>query len=137
MGARPLLLAWNVVVEGIDFEGAKEIAATIRESGGGFQGLRALALPLPSRGAIQISMNLEDMGAVSPFAVFQRIEEDVMTAGGMVVETEVIGMIPDELVLPAAASRLRLAGDDTMDRLLSRRIARHLATTGGSGGAGP
>jgi hypothetical protein len=39
---------------------------------------------------------------------------------------EVIGMVPDELVLSAADERLRTAGLTTR-KLLSRRLAEHLA----------
>lgn len=126
VGARPVLLAWNVVVDGVTLDEARGIATTIRERGGGFPGLRALAFELQSQGAIQISMNLEDVRAVSPFDVFRRIEAEVERAGGSVVETEVIGMIPDELVFDAAAERLRLT-DATAERLLSRRLVEYLA----------
>jgi glutamate formiminotransferase len=125
VGARPLLLAWNVFVTGITPEEARGVAESIRETGGGFPGLRALALELPSRAALQISMNLEDLEAVSPFAVFQRIEEELAVLGGRVVETEVIGMLPDRLIFPAAADRLRLA-ESAEGRLLSHRLVEYM-----------
>ncbi len=126
VGARPLLLAWNVFVEGVGEGVAREIARSLREVGGGFPGVRALALPLESSGRLQISMNLERVEGRDPWAVFRALEDRVEEAGGRVVETEVIGMIPDALVLPAAADRLRLYGA-TPSRLLSRRIAEHRA----------
>jgi glutamate formiminotransferase len=136
VGARPLLLAWNVLVAGLTLEEARELASSIRERGGGFKGLRALALELPSRDALQISMNLEDIQAVSPFEVFRRIEEKVAALGGYVVETEVIGMVPDGLVFPAAADRLRLDAG-ARERLLSGRLVEYLAArrAGGERGA--
>lgn len=126
VGARAVLLAWNVVLEGVDLEQGRALAAELRERGGGFATLRALAFHLESSGRIQLSMNLEDVERTSPFAVFRRIEERTSEWGGRVVETEVIGMIPDPLVLPAAADRLRLSGCPP-SRLLSRRLARHVA----------
>jgi glutamate formiminotransferase len=126
VGARPLLLAWNVFVTGIELAAAKGIAAALRESAGGFRGLRALAFELPRRHALQISMNLEKVTETDPLPVFRRIEEEVAAAGGCVVETEVIGMIPDELLFPAAAERLRLP-DAARERQLSRRMAEYLA----------
>ena len=44
VGARDVLLAWNVVVTGIDEEQAKLIASKLRERDGGFFGVRALGL---------------------------------------------------------------------------------------------
>lgn len=135
VGARPLLLAWNVFVTGIELPEARRIAATLRESGGGFAGLRALAFELPRRHALQISMNLEDVQRAEPLAVFRRIEEVIAAAGGCVVETEVIGMIPDELIFPAAAERLRLpAGSE--GRQLSRRLLDYLAAHEHKGDSG-
>ncbi|HEX7050936.1 MAG TPA: glutamate formimidoyltransferase [Longimicrobiales bacterium] len=126
VGARPVLLAWNVCLTGITLPQASSIAAAIRERDGGFPGLRALAFALPSRGLLQVSMNLEDPQRVTPLAVFERIEALAATYGGHVVETEVIGMVPDELVFPAAAQRLSLS-EAAGARLLSRRLLEHVA----------
>ena len=101
----------------------------LRESGGGFRHLRVLALELPESGRLQFSMNLEDPEATSPYDVFNAIEERVEAGGGQVIETEVIGMIPDPLVLPAAGDRFKLLhpGDS---RLLSRRVSEYVSTRG-------
>ncbi|HUF13139.1 MAG TPA: glutamate formimidoyltransferase [Longimicrobiales bacterium] len=125
IGARALLLAWNVYLYGLELAHAKAIAAAIREAGGGFRGLRALAFRLPRRDAVQISMNIEDLSAVRPVEVYRRIEELAREHGGRAGETEVIGMMPDELVLSGAADRMQLIEADS-GRLLSRRLARHL-----------
>ncbi|MDH5590974.1 MAG: glutamate formimidoyltransferase [Gemmatimonadota bacterium] len=124
VGAREVLLAWNVFVEGITVEEARSVAAAIRERGGGFAGLRALGLHLPRQGRTQISMNLEDPSRTPPMDVFRAIEAKVGALGGRVVETEVIGMIPDALVLPAAEDRLKVC-DLGSSRLLSHGLAAH------------
>ena len=126
VGARPLLLAWNVYLHDVTVEDAAGIAASIRESGGGFRGLRALAFRLPGRDAVQVSMNLEDVRATAPVDVYARIDVLARACGGRAGETEIIGMMPDELVLSAAADRMKLLEPDDR-RLLSRRLARHLA----------
>lgn len=125
VGARPVLLAWNVFVEGIEVDDARAIAASIRERGGGFPGLRALGLQLGGGGRIQISMNLEDPEAVVPLTVYERIEAEVHQRGGRIVETEVIGMIPDTLVQPISAGRLQLP-DPGEARVLSHRLSEYL-----------
>ena len=123
--ARGPLLAWNVYVSEMAREQVNEVASRLRESGGGFKGLRALGLLLPSRGKVQISMNLEDLEATSPFRVFEAIEAHVHNGGGRIEGTEVIGMIPDTLVFSAGADRLRLLDSDP-SRLLAPRVNRHL-----------
>jgi glutamate formiminotransferase len=121
VGARNLLLAWNVFVTGVSIDVARDVAVQIREAHGGFLGLRALALRLPLSDRLQISMNLEDVRLTPPMDVFRRIEELVHAHGGTIVETEIIGMLPDELVWGAAADRLKLA-PATARRLLSRNV---------------
>ena len=125
VGARRVLLAWNVYVSGIDVPAAKQIAARIRERQGGFLGVRALALRLPQQDRLQISMNIEDVQLTPPMDVFRRIEQLVHARGGAIEETEIIGMLPDELVWSAAAERLKLA-PDTARRLLSRSVLEAL-----------
>lgn len=126
IGARNVLLAWNVYVDGITMEQARAVAAQLRESGGGLPGLRALALYLPSRNATQISMNLEDLTATTPADAFAHLERLVVDRGGRVVDTEVIGLLPDAMVLSAAERYYSLQAGTT-DRLLSRRLVQHLA----------
>lgn len=126
VGARRVLLAWNVYLEGVELDQVRALAAEVRERGGGFATLRALAFQLQSNDRIQLSMNLEDPDRTSPFDVFRHVEERVESWGGRVAGTEVIGMVPDALVLPAAADRLSLL-DFPPSRLLSARLARHVA----------
>jgi glutamate formiminotransferase len=129
VGARRVMLAWNVFVEGASLDALQSIAGVLRESGGGFEHLRAMALALPEAKRLQISMNLEDPEATSPYDVFDAIEERVEAVGGRVIETEVIGMIPDPLVLPAAKGRFRLLNPGK-SRLLSRRVSEYVSTRG-------
>jgi glutamate formiminotransferase len=130
VGAREVLLAWNVYVEGLSLVDARAVAAKIREAGGGFRGLRALGLHLPACDRVQISMNLEDPARTSPMEVFEAIEREVSRRGGRIVETEIIGMAPDALVHPSAANRLLLP-DLGAARVLSRRVAQHVLERSG------
>ena len=132
VGARRVLLAWNLYLEGVDLEAARALARELREgrgtsrSAGGFAALRVLAFRLESQDRLQLSMNLEDMDRTSPFDVYRYVERRLEASGGRITETEVVGMIPDALVLPAAADRLRVL-DCPPARLLSPRLARHVA----------
>ena len=130
VGARRILLAWNVFAEGITLQDARSIAATIREQGGGFAGLRALGLDLEVSSRIQVSMNLEDPFRTSPLDVFDAITGEVAALGGEVTETEVIGMLPDPLVLRDCEDRLKLP-DPGHARRLSQRVAEHVTARRG------
>ena len=131
VGVREILLAWNVDVKGLPMDALGEIARDLRERGGGFPGLRTLALRLSEQGRTQISMNLEDPVRTPPQAVFDTIEKAVLRRGGEVVDTEVIGMLPDALSTRAAAVKLRLR-DWGEDRVLRNRVAAYREVAGGT-----
>ena len=132
VGARQVLLAWNVDVEGVSHEDAREIAVSVRESGGGFPGVRALGVRLPRQGRLQVSMNLEDPSATDPLSVFRAVESGVRRRGGRVAGVEVIGMIPDPLSDPAVAPTTAVRGWSE-DRLLGRRLQDYLAARSPAG----
>ncbi len=60
VGARKILIAYNINLNSSDLNLAKSIAKRIRASGGGFPFVKALGLPLGSRGLVQVAMNLTD-----------------------------------------------------------------------------
>ena len=125
VGARPVLLAWNIWIDGVTLDIAREIAGNVREQKSGIRGLRALALPLPTRNALQISMNIEDVEHSSPDAAFRLVKALVEAAGGRVTKTEIIGMAPDEL-LDVVTDEWRLEAG-TRERSLSQQVNRYLA----------
>jgi glutamate formiminotransferase / 5-formyltetrahydrofolate cyclo-ligase len=87
--ARPPLVAFNVDLVTDDLAVAKQIAAGLRESGGGLPGVRALGLYLEERGHAQVSTNVHDHRA----APLREIVEYVR-ARAEVAEAELIGLAP-------------------------------------------
>ena len=133
VGARDVLLAWNVLVSGVSLEDARGIARALRASGGGFVGVRALAFRLERRGAVQISMNIENPAATDPFDVYRAIEAAVAGLGGEMGATEVIGLIPDAALYGAAGARLRM-GPVGWKNVLSARVLAGLGAAEWLGG---
>ena len=58
--ARPPLIAFNIDLVSDDLDLARDVAARIRESGGGLPGVRAIGLRLAARGRAQVSTNVHD-----------------------------------------------------------------------------
>ena len=87
--ARPPLVAFNLDLETDDVELAKEIAAALRESGGGPAGVRAIGLYLPARGRAQVSLNVHDPNAVPLAELVARVREQAPVA-----EAELVGLAP-------------------------------------------
>ena len=84
VGARRPLIAFNVNLRG-PVETAREIAAVVRESGGGFPGVRALGLDLPRAGVAQVSMNVEDWEAAALHEIVARVEAEAAARGAEVL----------------------------------------------------
>ncbi len=133
VGARRPLIAFNVNLAGDDLEAARAIAASVRETGGGFPGVRALGFALPSRGLVQVSMNVEDPERVSLHEVVARIAAEAAARGLAVVGSELVGLIPAGSAAAAAAASLQLP-DLPPSKLLELRLV-DLGAGEGDGGA--
>lgn len=91
--ARAPLGAFNVELDSGDLDLARSVAAGLRESGGGLQGVRAIGLPLSS-GRVQVSTNVHDPTAVPLGAVVERVRRLAAPLGARPVEAELVGLIP-------------------------------------------
>jgi glutamate formiminotransferase len=120
VGARRPLVAFNVNLRG-DLEAAREVAAIVRESGGGFPGVRALGLDLPSAGLVQVSMNVEDWEAAALHDIVARVEQEALFRGAVVVGSELVGLMPAGAAAAAAGAMLRIDGFDST-RVLELRL---------------
>ena len=120
VGARRPLIAFNVNLRG-GLETAKAIAGAVRESGGGFPGVRALGLDLPTAGLVQVSMNVEDWEAAALHEIVARIEEEAAAHDAEVVGSELVGLMPAGAAAAAAGAMLRIDGFDS-SRVLELRL---------------
>jgi len=109
VGARRPLIAFNVNLRG-SLEEARDIAAAVRESGGGFPGVRALGLELPRAGLVQVSMNVEDWEAAALHEIVARIEEESRAHDAEVIGSELVGLMPAGAAAAAAGAALRIDG---------------------------
>lgn len=123
VGARPFLIAFNLFLKSNDVTIAKRIARTIRESSGGMPAVKALGLLVD--GQAQVSMNLVDFRITPPHAVVARIAAEVQLLGVEIDRSELIGLLPQEALLAAAAHALGLPGlgaDQVVELALRRAI---------------
>ena len=120
VGARRPLIAFNVDLRG-PLEAAREVAAVVRESGGGFPGVRALGLDLPRAGRVQVSMNVEDWEAAALHEIVARVAAEAELRGAEVIGSELVGLMPAGAAVVAAGSALRIDGFDA-SRVLELRL---------------
>lgn len=94
VGARDLLVAFNVWLDRDDVVAARAIAAAVRESSGGLPAVQALGMALPSWGVGQVSLNLLDYRTTSIPAAFDAVVRVAARHGVGVVRAELVGVAP-------------------------------------------
>jgi len=117
VGARPILIAYNINLQTTDLQVAKTIARKIRTSSGGLPCVKALGLALNSRGLVQVSMNLTDFNVTPPHIVFAEVSRLAADANVAVAESELIGLVPRKAVETGFAHALKLP-DFRSDRVI-------------------
>jgi glutamate formiminotransferase/glutamate formiminotransferase/formiminotetrahydrofolate cyclodeaminase len=120
LGARTPLIAFNVNLRG-PLLVAREVAAVVRERGGGFPGVRALGLDLPRAGLVQVSMNVEDWEAAALHDIVDRIAAEAGARGAEVAGSELVGLMPAGAAAAASGAMLRIDGFDA-SRVLELRL---------------
>jgi len=108
VGARNLLIAFNINLKTRDPDIAQSIAKNIREKRGGLPGVRALGLQLESRGITQVSINIVDHNKTSLLQVFDEVKLWAKEYGVEIIESELVGLVPKEAVLPKMKEYLKL-----------------------------
>jgi len=109
VGARPVLIAWNVNLRTTDVGVAKRIAKAIRESDGGLPAVRAKGFDLADRELVQVSMNMVDYRKTSLVQAFEAIRALAAKEGVEIAESEIIGLVPLDALVEAATQYLKLA----------------------------
>ena len=117
VGARGILVAFNVWLASNDLEAARAIARAVRESSGGLPAVQAMGVPLARRGIVQVSLNLLDYKKTSLPQVFDRVRSEAARRGISVRRGELVGLAPRDAFEGAAAASLGLA-DFTPAKLL-------------------
>jgi glutamate formiminotransferase len=120
IGARPLLVAFNVELLTGSLEDAQAIAAALRASSGGMPGVQALGLLLPASGRVQVSINVIDVVQASLTEVVAGVRALAAERGVEVGPSELVGMLPE-----GAVADPDLLGLDELpgSRVLERAIA--------------
>jgi glutamate formiminotransferase len=121
VGARKFLIAYNINLRTTDVTIAKAIARKIRASSGGLPAVKALGLPLASRGLVQVSMNLTDFEQTPIHVVYAEVSRLAAEQGVEVEESELIGLMPRKALEMAAAGLLKLSNWDS-EKVIENRL---------------
>lgn len=102
IGARDVLIAFNVELSTNDLAAARDIALAIRERNGGLRSLRALAFPRGD-GLVQVSLNVTDYLATPLYRIVELIAQLAAERGIELYGCELVGCLPWAAVESAAA----------------------------------
>ncbi len=119
VGARPVLIAWNLSLDTADVSVARTLAARVRASGyttregaeevhhpGLLPAVRAIGWHMPSYAHAQVSLNLLDFTVTPLHVAYRVVAEEAATLGARVIGSELVGLVPLEA--------LRAAGRDAL-----------------------
>ena len=123
IGARGLLVAYNVNLETDDLSIARRIARRVRASGGGLPAVKAIGVRTDRPGVVQVSINLVDYERTPLHRVIDAVAQEANRLGVAIRGSEIVGLVPAAALLPAATRQLQLEGF-TMDRILECRLPR-------------
>lgn len=129
VGARPFLVAYNVNLNTDDITIARKIARSVRGRDGGLRYLKALGFELPTRGIVQVSMNLVDYEKTSVHQAFAAVKREAERYGVAVAGSEIVGLVPQAALDRAAEYYLQLE-NFAPGLVLENRIAAAFAGKG-------
>ncbi|HEV8023138.1 MAG TPA: glutamate formimidoyltransferase [Candidatus Lustribacter sp.] len=103
VGARPLLVAFNVELASADLAIARAIARSLRERDGGLRTLRALGIRLRPD-VVQVSFNLTDVDAIPLYRVRELVRLAAERRGVTIGRSELIGLAPRGTIVRTAGA---------------------------------
>ncbi|MES0339507.1 MAG: glutamate formimidoyltransferase [Anaerolineales bacterium] len=119
IGARAPLVAFNVYLSTDDVAIAQNIGRAVRHSSGGLRYVKALGMLVEGRA--QVSMNLTDFTRTPVARVVELIRREADRYGVSIVNSELVGLIPQAALVDAAQWYLQL-DQFSPDQVLENRI---------------
>ena len=110
IGARMPLIAYNINLASDRLDVAKKIAAAVRHSSGGLRYVKAMGVMLDDRRIAQVSMNLTNYEKTPMPRVFEFVKREAARYGVGILESEIVGLVPQAALLAAAEYYLQIEG---------------------------
>jgi glutamate formiminotransferase len=109
VGARDVLVAYNVWLHTRDLAAARAVARAVRESSGGLPAVQAVGVPLPHPGLVQVSMNLLDYRVTPLPRAFDAVRLEAARHRVEIRRAELVGLAPRAAFAGRAPSTVGLA----------------------------
>jgi glutamate formiminotransferase/formiminotetrahydrofolate cyclodeaminase len=138
VGARKVLIAYNVFLNTPDVDVAKKIAKAVRFSSGGLRFVKGAGFLV--RGLAQVSMNLTDFEQTPVHRVFEFVKREAARYGVIPVSSEIVGLIPKKALEQSAEWFLQVENFDSsliLENRLSAVMGGKMAVGGLRAGVEP
>lgn len=122
VGARPFLIAFNVVLRSDDIAVARQIAKAIRARNGGLPFVKALGFRLSTRSCVQVSMNLVNYEVTGMEVAYNAVRREAERLGVGIDSTEIVGLVPRD-ALHREAEYFRKLENFSEAKILENQIA--------------
>jgi glutamate formiminotransferase / 5-formyltetrahydrofolate cyclo-ligase len=111
IGARDILIAFNVNLSSKDINIAKEIAGAIRDKKQ-LRGVKAIGVMLESRNLVQVAINITNYKSSSIREVYDAVSEEAIKRSVQISGSEIIGLIPRDAAFANMKEYLKLENWD-------------------------
>jgi glutamate formiminotransferase/formiminotetrahydrofolate cyclodeaminase len=108
IGVRFPLVAYNVYLDTNRVSIARKIANAVRDARGGYRYAKAMGFSIAERNQTQVSMNLVKYTHTPIFRVFETIKSEAARYGVRVVSSEIVGLVPQQVLFDVAEFYLQL-----------------------------
>src|ERR1041384_8798963 len=119
VGAREILIAFNVILRSDDLTAARQIARVIRARNGGLPFVKALGFRLQTRGLVPASINLVNYKVTGMTEAYDAIAREADRLGVEVDTAEIVGLVPRDALDRNAAYFPKL------DNFFASKILEH------------
>ena len=110
VGARPILVAWNLWLDDVSLDEAQLIVRAVRQAA-----VRSLAFQVGEQ--VQVSCNIIDTNAILPSQIYDQVTT-LLNPPGRINRAELVGLVPTSLLEreePSRWTQLGLARDTTIE----------------------
>ncbi|MEO0069346.1 MAG: glutamate formimidoyltransferase [candidate division WOR-3 bacterium] len=121
VGVRAPLIAYNINLGTTDVKIAERIAKAIRFRDGGFRFVKALGFEVKEKNCVQVSINMTDYTKTPIYRVFETVKREAQRWGVPVLESEIVGLVPQAALIACAKYYLQLNSFKS-DQILENRL---------------
>ncbi len=121
VGVRSPLIAYNINLGTTDVKIAERIAKAIRFRDGGFRYVKALGFEVKEKNCVQVSINMTDYTKTPLYRVFETVKKEAEYWGVPVLESEIVGLVPQAALIACAKFYLQLHSFKS-DQILENKL---------------